>query len=78
MQRLNLEGGVALNGFFADLFHADDTLAGLVISADELATGGIFTEDDVIAVENGKWLVADKCFGTGDGVTETSLSGGCR
>ena len=72
MQRLYLEGGVALNGFFTDLFYADDTLAGLVISADELATGGIFAEDDVIAVENGKWLIADKCFGTGDGVAETS------
>ena len=72
MQRLYLEGGVALNSFFADLFHADDTLASLVISADKLTTGGIFAENDVIAVENGERLIADKRFGTGDGVAETS------
>ncbi len=57
-----------LMGHFLDAHHA---LAVLFIGGTELSGGGVFPDDDIIAVENSKGLIAHKFLGAQNRMAQT-------
>ena len=57
------KGAVFCDGFLRNLLDSQDAHAEFLVGTDQLSAGGVFSDDNVVAVQDGKGFVADK--GTG-------------
>ena len=68
--RLYLQGGILADGLSGDLLHAHHAIAKLLVGPDQLAAGRVVSQYHIVAIENGKGLVAHKFPGAANGVAQ--------